>query len=127
MFEEGRFATLLARSVLGGAEDGLSVTAEDTLWAATLGGASAMGLDDRIGSLEPGKDADLAVVSFKAIHQQPVYDPVRTLIFSSSGGDVLMAMVAGRETYRDGMFDKIDTERFLFRLSEIRQKLAGPH
>ncbi len=52
---------------------------------------------------------------------------VRTLIFSSAGSDVLMTMVAGHEIYRDGVFDKIDTGRFLFSLSEIRQKLAGPH
>jgi len=126
MFEEGRFATLLARSVQSAVEDGLTVTAERALWAATLGGASAMGLDDRIGSLEPGKDADMVVVSFNAIHQQPVYAPLSTLIFSSSGGDVLMTMVAGHEVYRDGMFDKLDTERFAFRLSEIHQKLAAP-
>jgi cytosine/adenosine deaminase-related metal-dependent hydrolase len=126
MFEEGRFATLLARSVQSAVEDGLTVTADHALWAATLGGASAMGLDDQIGSLEPGKDADLAVVSFNAIHQQPVYDPLSTLIFSSSGGDVLMTMVAGREVYRDGLFDKLDTERFAIRLSEIRQKLFAP-
>jgi 5-methylthioadenosine/S-adenosylhomocysteine deaminase len=97
MLEEGRLASLTAR-VRPGRERFIS--ASEVLKAATYGGACALGLGDAVGTLEPGKFADLAVVSLAGIHQQPVTDVEAALVFSSSGKDVVATMVAGEDVYR---------------------------
>lgn len=119
MLEEARFATLLAR--LDGDAD--SINAEKALFAATLGGARAMGLDDRIGSLEEGKQADLAIVGLGSAHQNPVTSPTDALIFSSSGPDVILTVVAGKEVYREKRITTVNENEFLLRLGDIRSRL----
>lgn len=96
ILEESRFAVLAARN----REDSIRfLTAREILHAATLGGASAMGMDDRVGSLEPGKAADLAVVALESDAQQPLGDIEAALVFSSSGRDVAMTLVDGKAVY----------------------------
>jgi 5-methylthioadenosine/S-adenosylhomocysteine deaminase len=95
ILEEARFAMLLSRTAAGPA-----ISANQALLAATRGGARALGLADKIGSLERGMAADLAVVNLADWHQQPVHDPAATLVFSSSGRDVLLTVVDGKEIYR---------------------------
>jgi len=101
IIEEARFALLSARGSDTRA-DSITLNAETALFTATLGGARALGVDNQVGSLTEGLQADLTVVGLDDIHQQPVKDPIHTLIFSSSGHDVRMTMVAGKEVYRDG-------------------------
>lgn len=123
LLEEARFAVLMSRS----AEISLSgelTSAERALFLATLGGARALGLEDETGSLEIGKQADLAIVSLGGAHQVPIYDPAAALIFASSGRDVLLTMVAGREVYRDGRVLHADEERLHARLEEIAGKVS---
>ena len=98
LLEESRFASLVARN-----RDDSSrfIEAKEVLEAATLGGAKALGLDAQIGSLEPGKQADLAVISLANIGQQPVHDIHASLIFSSNARDITTTMVAGNEIYRN--------------------------
>ena len=119
LLEEARFAVLSARA------DHNYVSAVDALRAATLGGAQALGLSNSIGSLEPGKQADFAVVSLSGVHQQPTYDPYATLIFASSARDVVLTVVAGKEIYRDGRMTTIDAERLQARMGEIANKLRS--
>ena len=68
---------------------------------ATIEGARVLGLDDRIGSLEPGKQADLVRVDLSAPRLQPIYDPYATLVYSTMADDVRDVMVAGRWLMRD--------------------------
>lgn len=121
ILEEARFATLVARLD----RNDQAISSEQTLFAATLGGARAMGLDDRIGSLEQGKQADLAVVSLAASHQQPVSSPLDTLIFSSSGHDVILTVVAGQEIYRAGRVIPVSESDFQMRARDIRSRLVN--
>jgi 5-methylthioadenosine/S-adenosylhomocysteine deaminase len=116
LLEEARFALLLARAV--DAPNNLS--ASDALHAATLGGARALGLEGVVGELREGCQADFAVVSLAGTHQLPSYDPVSCLIFSSSGRDVLLTVVAGKELYRDGRLPGVDEERLRARMNEIK-------
>ena len=97
LFEESRFASLAARNRMGSSR---FIESREILEMATLGGARALGLADKIGSLEKGKEADLAVVSLSSIRQKPVNDIHAALVFSTSAYDVMMTMVAGREIYR---------------------------
>ena len=105
LIEEGRFAVLIA-------EKSPLLTASRMLAAATMGGV-----------LAEGAQADLAIVSLDGVHQTPVYDPVTALIFSSSGRDVLLTIIAGREVYRDRRVLDVDEERLKARMNEIVQKL----
>ena len=97
LLEESRFASLIARNREGSAR---FIEAKEILETATRGGAKALGLDAEIGTLEPGKQADIAVVSLSNAAQQPVNDIHAALVFSSNARDVVMTMVAGKEIYR---------------------------
>jgi len=125
ILEEARFATLLARASNGAAAGGPVVDASAALSTATSGGARALGLETQTGALAEGMQADLAIVALDGAHQLPVYDPAAALVFASSGRDVLMTMVAGREVFRDGRVTTVDEERLRARMKEIGRKLAG--
>ncbi len=97
MLEEARFAALASRNRERSAR---FISAKEMLETATLGGARALGLDSQIGTLEPGKQADIAVISLEAPAQQPVGDIHAALVFSSNARDVLLTIVSGNEIYR---------------------------
>jgi 5-methylthioadenosine/S-adenosylhomocysteine deaminase len=107
ILEEARFATLLSRA------GGEFVTAEDALGAATFGS-----------ELSEGAPADFTAVSLLGPHQVPSHDPIATLIFASSGRDVILTVVAGREVYRDGRVSNVDEDRLRARMVEISEKLG---
>lgn len=92
ILEEARMALLFQRAHT---KRHNALNAQQVLELATIGGARALGMDDRIGSLEPGKDADIA--AFRISHDKalPGSDPVTTAIFSLGGSDALMTMVHG--------------------------------
>jgi 5-methylthioadenosine/S-adenosylhomocysteine deaminase len=68
---------------------------------ATREGARAIGMDGLIGSLEPGKRADVIVVSMRAPRQTPMYDPLSHLVYATRGDDVRTTIVNGRIVMRD--------------------------
>jgi 5-methylthioadenosine/S-adenosylhomocysteine deaminase len=97
MVSEMRLAALLAKGVH---RDASVVPAASALEAATLGGARALGLDRRIGSIELGKDADLAAFDFSSMETQPVYDPVTQLVYAAGREHVSDVWVAGNPVVR---------------------------
>jgi len=117
LIEEARFAALSALNHP-------SLSASRMLVAATTGGAQCLGLEKRIGALSEGAPSDLIVVGLNGTHQLPVYDPSTTVLFASSGRDVLLTIIAGREVYRDQRVLGVDEERLRVRLNEIAEKLA---
>jgi 5-methylthioadenosine/S-adenosylhomocysteine deaminase len=121
IIEEARFAVLLARSA--SADDEGSVTSVEVLDVATHGGAKALGLEGQVGELREGLEADLAVVSLAGTHQVPSFDPVSALLFASSGRDVVLTVVAGKEVFRNGGLVDVDEERLRARMNEISEKL----
>jgi 5-methylthioadenosine/S-adenosylhomocysteine deaminase len=98
MFQEIRTAALLAKAVAGSAE---AMPAHEVLRAATLGGARALGLDQRIGSIAPGKDADLAAVSLAAPETQPCFDPLSHLVYTCGREHVTEVWVRGETVVSD--------------------------
>lgn len=94
LLEEARFAVLAARNRESSAR---FITPKEALESATLGGAKALGLANIIGSLEPGKQADIAIISLDHPAMQPVGDIHAALIFSASGRDVVKTIVAGND------------------------------
>ena len=69
---------------------------------------SAETLGRVIGTLQPGKDADLCAVSLAGAHVRPVHDPVAALFHAARGTDVVMTAVRGRVLYRDGRVLTLD-------------------
>lgn len=124
LLEEARFALLLARASEPEANGGVSVSAVQVLQTATVGGARALGLQNQIGELREGLQADFAVVSLSGTHQQPTYDVIESLIFTSSGRDVALTVVAGREVYSEGRMATVDEERLRARITEVAANLA---
>jgi 5-methylthioadenosine/S-adenosylhomocysteine deaminase len=116
ILEESRHAALFARR-------DAPVSAADVLETATGGGARCLDLQGVIGELTEGAQADLAVISMNGNHQLPVYDPVVAAVFSSSGRDVLLTVVAGEEVYKNGQVTHVDEERLAARITEISRKL----
>ena len=119
ILEEARFAVLLSRA----GNSNTSITATDALATATLGGARCLELTGRCGELTEGAQADLTVLSLTGAHQTPSHDPAATAIFASSGRDVMLTVIAGREVFREGRVVGVDEERLRARMREISEKL----
>jgi 5-methylthioadenosine/S-adenosylhomocysteine deaminase len=100
LFEELRAAVFAARA-RAGRPDALSP--EIALELATLRSARALGLDDEVGSLAPGKRADLTVVSLAGSPYLPWEDPAAAVVFGGSPERVELTLVAGEERYRKGV------------------------
>jgi cytosine/adenosine deaminase-related metal-dependent hydrolase len=122
MLQEARCAQLMQRARLRSA--GVLAPAE-LLRLATLDGARALGCDDRTGSLEPGKDADLCAVRIGAPHTVPLHDPVATLFLSAHGADVILTAVRGRVLYREGRFTATDAGGLAARMDAIGARLRA--
>ncbi|WP_018949372.1 TRZ/ATZ family hydrolase [Thioalkalivibrio sp. ALMg11] len=98
MIGEMRTAALLAKGVSG---DAAALPATAALEMATLGSARALGLEDRIGSLEPGKQADVVAVDLQALELQPAHDPSAQIVYAATRDAVRDVYVAGRPLLRD--------------------------
>src|SRR3977135_4170274 len=98
MFQEMRTAALLAKAV---GNDAQAMPAHRALAAATLHGARALGLEASIGSLAPGKSADLCAVAFDEPELAPCYDPVSHLVYSAGREHVSHVWVAGEPRVRE--------------------------
>jgi 5-methylthioadenosine/S-adenosylhomocysteine deaminase len=99
LLEEARLAVLLQRARLARHD---ALTTHDALYLATLGGAQVLGLDDRVGSLERGKDADLAAFGLDSPRATPIHDPEAAALYALRGDDARFVTVAGRVLVRDG-------------------------
>ena len=78
---------------------------------ATIGGARFCGLEDRIGTLTPGKQADVVVINTDNLHLAPVNNPVGTVVLAAGRGDVDTVLVAGEPVKRHGALVGVDVPR----------------
>ncbi len=115
MFGEMRSAALLAKLASGNAS---AVPAATALQMATLNGARALGMDDEIGSLTPGKSADLVCVDLSDAATQPVHNPLSQLVYSASRDAVSDAWVAGRQLYGEDGFMIVDRQDIIARSND---------
>jgi len=115
IFAEMRATAMFAKIAAG---NPLPLPAWQVLRMGTIGGASVLGIDHTVGTLEVGKDADLIMIDLTKPPMAPVIlDPARNiaanLVYAETGADVRMTMVAGRVLYRDGVFTRIDERAIL--------------
>jgi 5-methylthioadenosine/S-adenosylhomocysteine deaminase len=127
LLEEARCALLFQRARPGAASLPLGLLdARALLRLATLGGAEALGLAAEIGSLEPGKSADLIAVDLSGPHLTPCYEPEAAMVFSATGRDVIWVMVEGKPLYRDGKVATLDEASLREELAVSVSKLRKP-
>lgn len=105
MFSVMRLASNVARLTT---HDPEAAPSEEIVRAATLGGAAALGLADRIGSVAVGKEADLIAIDLDAPHFVPLHDPYVALVYAAGRGDVSDVWVAGRQVVADRTPTKVD-------------------
>ena len=122
MIQELRTASLVAKAV---ARDATAVPAHRAIAMATIAGARALGRDDAIGSLVPGKAADVIAVDLGAVESQPVYDAASQVAYSASRRQVSDVWVAGRPLLRDGALLTVDESRVLERARHWRERIGG--
>jgi 5-methylthioadenosine/S-adenosylhomocysteine deaminase len=97
--------------------------AKTVLKMATIGGAKAIGLDKHIGSLEPGKQADIIIVDADTPHLVPMYEPVSHLVYTAQGSDVRDVMVDGKILVRNKNLLTIDLEDILERVTRFSRNI----
>jgi 5-methylthioadenosine/S-adenosylhomocysteine deaminase len=105
LFAEMRLAALLAK---GSSGDATVMPAHQALECATLGGARALGLQERIGSIVPGKLADLIAVNLSATALSPCYDPVSHLVYAAGREHVSDVWIGGKRQLADGHLANLD-------------------
>jgi 5-methylthioadenosine/S-adenosylhomocysteine deaminase len=120
MFDAMRQAALLHKLV---SRDPRALPASAALEMATISGAKALGLGARTGSLEPGKRADLIVVSMRGPRQVPMYNPVSHLVYVSRGDDVQTTIVNGRVLMRDRKVLTLDEASVLADARRLAEKV----
>jgi len=119
---EMRTAALLAKAVAG---DAAALPAARALEAATLSGARALGQDDEIGSLLPGKSADVIALDLGGIESQPMHDPLSDVVYSSNRSQVTNVWIAGRAVVKDRELLTLDNEAVIDNAKQWRQRMYG--
>lgn len=104
--------------------DPTAMNAEQTLHAATLGGAEALGVDTDTGSLETGKKADIIVLNMNQPHLTPLYNIPSHLVYAARGADVVHSIINGRVVMQGRELQSLDEDRILARMQEIGQSMA---
>ena len=122
MWEEMRLAALLQKVEQMDPE---ALSAETVLRMATSGGATAISLGDSIGSLEPGKQADLIQVAFEDVHHVPMYDVVSHLVYVNDEQDVASVVVDGVVLMREREMLTIDTRRVAREAADLAARIQN--
>ena len=104
MIGEMRSAALLAKVSSQKAD---SFSAQEALYAATMGGAKALGIDHVCGSITVGKSADLCAVNLNHIATMPTFDPVAQLVYSASRDQITHVWTSGKAQVKNGMLTEI--------------------
>ena len=120
LFGEMRLATLLAKVRSG---DAAALPAEDVIHAATLGGARALGLERTLGSLEPGKEADVIAVDLAGIDAVPCYDPVSHLVHAVGRDAVTDVWVGGERVVMNRALTTTDETAIVMRARYWQERL----
>lgn len=108
MFGELRTASFLAKLA---AKNPTALAAADALKMATLNGAKALGLDDKIGSIEKGKQADLIAINMNHLFTQPIYNPMSHLVYAVNRLQVSDTWIAGKHLLDKGNFTQLDLDK----------------
>jgi 5-methylthioadenosine/S-adenosylhomocysteine deaminase len=120
MFEVMKFTALLHKGVN---KNPILLPAEQVLRMATIDGAKALSWDNEIGSIEPGKKADLAILNFKRPHLWPLYSEISHLIYAVKSSDVETVIINGRIIMEDREIKTVRVEEVMEKADKAKEKL----
>ncbi len=124
MFSENRTAAILAKAV---ANDATALDAASTLRAATLGGARALGFGETIGSIEPGKQADLICVDLSALETQPLHNVLSQLVYATGRQQVSDVWIAGQPKLSQRVLVDMDVDALVANARQWRERIRSIH
>ncbi len=104
-------------------KDPTLISSREALSAATIGSAKALGMGDRLGSLEVGKKADLVILNRRDAASWPLYDPHSSAVYALLGGSVDTVLVDGRVVMRARQFPDLDRRELLRQVQSFQQKI----
>ncbi|MEZ5493964.1 MAG: TRZ/ATZ family hydrolase [Pseudomonadales bacterium] len=122
LFAELRTAALLAKAV---ANDATALAAHAAIRMATINGARALGMDNIIGSLEIGKQADIVAVRIDTLCAQPMHDPASSLVYTSSGSRVSDVWVGGKRLLNNRQLTTLDEGELVQRSMQWSEKIQS--
>jgi len=122
MFGEMRTAALLGKGV---ANDASALPAHTVLRMATLNGARALGLEQQVGSIRKGKQADLVAVDMATLESQPVYNPVSQLVYATGRNQVTDVWIAGKHVLNNRKLTTLSESELLKKAAAWHEKIAS--
>lgn len=122
LLEEARLAAFLHKLANN---DPTVIPAGQALAMATIGGAKAMGMDSDIGSLEPGKKADVILLDVNKPHMYPKHDLTSHVIYSASASDVTTVIIDGKLVMENGVLVDVDEQEILRKAEEKAKALVA--
>ncbi len=120
LLRDAQLAALIHKGVSGNPR---VLPARTLLEMLTIGGARVLGLDDRIGTLSPGKEADLICVDVSGVHATPLYDPYSHVINAARSSDVRHVMIGGRTVVRDRQLETLDLAHIQGQVREVAKRI----
>ncbi|MEM7233825.1 MAG: amidohydrolase family protein [Planctomycetota bacterium] len=124
LLDEARHAALTQRARSAELGDRAMWSARRVLELATLGGARALGLESRVGTLTEGKRADLIAIDLSGLHMAPIHDVEAAIVWSANASDVRLTMVDGEIAYsREEASPRVDESSLREQLDRTRRKL----
>lgn len=121
MFEEMKTAAYLQKV---NTMEPTSINAYEILKMATIEGARVLGMEDEIGSIEPGKKADLIFIKTDKIHLQPENDVCSNIVYSANGSDVEMVMIDGKVVMQHRKMTNLDEKEVIRHVKKIAKRLC---
>ena len=122
MLGEMRTAAILAKGSSGNAS---ACNARQAIEMATINGARALGMADRIGSIEVGKCADLIAINLASLNTQPLYDPVAQIVYAAASRQVSHVWIDGVAQLRDFELCNLDRDEIIARASSWARKIRS--
>lgn len=116
LFEEIKQVAILHKGVNN---NSTMIPAETALQLATINGAQALWLEEQVGSLEVGKEADIIVLNTKQVFFQPKHDPISHIVYSASGRDVKDVYVQGKQVVKNGECLTVDEEKVIYEVNRM--------
>ena len=122
MLAETRTAAMLAKAV---SQDATALSAIQALKAATINGAKALNIDDKTGSLEKGKLADIISIDLSPLHCQPVYDPISQIIYAARSDQITNVWSEGKQLVQNRQLTTLNTSDILSKANEWANQIKS--
>ncbi len=122
MLQTMKIACLLQKLASG---DPTALTAQQVLDMATIEAARSIGMAHELGSIEPGKQADIVIVDFRKPHLRPLHNPVSHLVYAARAGDIKMVFVKGELVAEDGRIMRADLHDVIREAEYATKRIVG--